>query len=33
MLSSPAALTDFTRRGINGTPIINPYLCKVRFVQ
>jgi hypothetical protein len=33
MLATPAAVTDFTRRGINGSSIINPYLCKVRFVQ
>jgi hypothetical protein len=33
MLATPAAVTDFTRRGINSSSIVNPYLCKVRFVQ
>jgi hypothetical protein len=33
MMSTPAAVTDYTRRGVNSTPIVNPYVCKVRFVQ
>jgi hypothetical protein len=33
MVSTPAAITDFTRRGINGNAIVNPYLCKIRYVQ
>ena len=33
LVSTAAAVTDFTRRGVGGVPLINPYVCKVRFVE
>ena len=33
MQSNAAVVTDVTRRGVNGVPIVNPYVCKVRVVQ
>ncbi len=33
MLSTATAVTDYTRRGVGGVPVLNPYVCKVRFVE
>lgn len=33
MLITHAAVTDATHRNINGIPIVNPYICKVRLVE
>jgi hypothetical protein len=33
MMSVPAAVTDASRRGIGGVPVINRYICKVRLVE
>jgi hypothetical protein len=33
MIASSAAVTDVTRRGVNGVPIVNLYICKVRMVE
>ncbi len=33
MISTSAAVTDATQRGINGVPIFNLYICKVRIVE
>ena len=33
MLSVGSAVTDATRLGVGGIAIVNPYICKVRFVE
>ncbi len=33
MIAVPDAVTDFTRRGVGGVNITNPYVVKIRFVQ
>lgn len=33
MISTATAVTDYTRRGVGGVPLVNPYVCKVRFVE
>jgi hypothetical protein len=33
MLATPDAVTDFTRRGVGGVNITNPYVVKIRLVQ
>lgn len=33
MLATAPAVTDATRRGVGGVPLVNPYICKVRLVE
>ena len=33
MISSGSAVTDNTQRGVNGVPVVNLYICKVRLVE
>ncbi len=33
MLATATAVTDATRRGVGGIPLVNPYICKVRLVE